>query len=131
MSANTQPRFPVSPIIGIGNTIATLTARSNITGTSGITACTNTSTNGIRVDAITVKLAATSSAAQVQIYIYDGTTSFLFDEIPVSAVTVSNTVAAYVYTRTYSYLVLPPTYRIYAATTIGQNTNVFVHGGEY
>ena len=131
MPANTTPIFPLTPIIGIGDTIATLTSRAKITGTTGLTQCTATSTNGLRVDAITVKLAATSAAAQVLIFIYDGTTSFLFDEIPVTAITASNTVASYVYTRSYAYLVLPPTYQIFAATTIAQNTDVFVHGGEY
>jgi hypothetical protein len=131
MPANIQPIFPISPVIGIGDTIATLTSRAKITGTTGLTACTPTSTNGKRIDSIVVQLAASSAAAVILIFIYDGTTSFLFDEIAVAAVTAGNTVPAFRVEKFYNNLVLPPTYRIYAATTIAQNTNVFVHGGDY
>jgi len=131
MAANTDPIFPSSAIIGIGTTIATSTARANVTGTGTNTACTNTSTNGLRVDAIVVTAAATTAAACVTIWIYDGTTQFLFDEFVVPAITPSTTVAAYSATKFYTSLVLPATYRIFAATTIGQNTNVFVMGGAF
>ena len=131
MAVNTQPIFPLAPVVGIGDTIATLTSRAKITGTTGLTAVTPTSTNGKRIDAITVTLAATSAAASVLLFIYDGTTSFLFDEIVVAAVTASNTVPAFSATKYYPNLVLPPTYRIYAATTIAQNTDVFAFGGDY
>lgn len=131
MVANMQPIFPISPIIGIGDTIATLTTRSKITGTTGLTQVTPTSTNGLRIDAITVTLAATSVAAVVQLYIYNGTTSFLFDEIPVGAVTPTTILPAFSVTRQYANLVLPPTYQLFAATTIAQNTDVFAFGGAY
>jgi hypothetical protein len=131
MAANTAPIFPLTPIVGIGDTIATLTSRAKITGTTGLTAVTATSTNGLRIDAISVVLAATSAAACVLIFIYDGTTSFLFDEFVIPAVTVGNTTPAAAITKYYPNLVLPPTYRLYAATTIAQNTDVFAFGGSY
>jgi hypothetical protein len=131
MPANTLPIVPISPIVGIGDTIATLTSRAKITGTTGLTAVTSTSTNGLRIDQIVVALAATSAAACVFIWIYDGTTSFLFDEFVIPAVTVSNTVPAARIAKNYGNLVLPPTYRLYASTTIAQNTDVFAMGGAY
>jgi len=131
MAVNVQPIFPVAPKIGYGDTIATLTSRAKITGTTGLTQVTATSTNGLRVDAITVTLAATSSAACVLIFLYNGTTSFLFDEFVIAAVTASNTVPAYSQTKYYPNLVLGPNDQIYAATTIAQNTDVFAFGGTY
>ena len=131
MAANQQPIFPLTPIIGAAGTIATSTARTTVSGTGTNTAVTATSTNGLRVDAITVTLAATSAAATVTIWIYDGSSQYLFDEFVIPAVTPSNTVAAYSATKYYPNLVLPPTYRLFAATTIAQNTNVFAFGGTF
>lgn len=131
MAANTQPIVPNTPIIGIAGTIATSTARTTVSGTGTNTAVTATSTNGLRVDAITVMCSATSAAASVTLWIYDGSSQYLFDEIPVAAITASNTIPAFSAVKYYTNLVLPPTYRLFAATTIAQNTNVFAHGGSY
>ena len=132
MPANTLPIVPISPIVGAASAIATLAAtRATIVGTTGLTAVTATTTNGLRVDQVVVQLTATSAAAIVMLWIYDGTNSYLFDEFVISAVTPSNTVTAVRIARNYGNLVLPPTYRLYASTTIAQNTNVFAMGGSY
>lgn len=131
MAANTVPIYPLTPVVHEAGTIATSTSRATVVGTGTNTAVTPTSTNGKRIDAIMVTCAATSAAATVTLWIYDGTNQYLFDEITVAAVTASNTVPAFSTVKYYSYLVLPPTYRIFAATTIAQNTNVHVFGGDY
>lgn len=131
MPANTQPIVPVAPTIGVAGTIATNTSRAIIAGTGTNTALTAATTNGFRVDQIVVMLAATSAAASVFIWIYDGTNQTLFDEFIIPAVTASNTVAAARIARSYTNLVLPPTYRLFTSTTIAQNTDVFALGGSY
>ena len=131
MAANTIPIVPIAPIVGIGDTIATLTSRNKITGTTGLTAVTATSTNGLRIDQVVVQLAANSAAAIVFLWIYDGTTSFLFDELPIPAVTATTTVPAARVAKSYTNLILPPTYRLYATTTVAQNTDTYALGGSY
>lgn len=133
MPANTAPIFPLTPIVGIATltTATAVTSRANITGTTGLTQLTATSTNGTRIDAITVKSKATSVASCVGIWIYNGTTSFLFDEIDVTAVTASNTVDSFVITKTYSNLVLPPTYQLFISETVQTDLNVIAFGGQY
>jgi hypothetical protein len=131
LAANTSPIFPLTPVIGAAGTIATSTARTTVVGAGTNTAVTPTSTNGKRIDAIMVTCSATSAAACVTLWIYDGTNQYLFDEIPVSAVTIGTTVPAFSAIKYYPNLVLPPTYRLFAATTIAQNTNVFAFGGDY
>ena len=131
MAANNLPIVPIAPIVGIGDTIATLTSRAKITGTTGLTQVTPTTTNGVRIDQVVVQLAASSAAAIVFLWIFDGTTSFLFDEVVVPAVTPSNIVQAARIAKNYNNLVLPPTYKMYATTTIAQNTDVFALGGSY
>lgn len=133
MSINTQPVFPVAPIVGIATlTSATaLTSRANITGTTGLTQLTATSTNGTRIDAIAVKSKATSVASSVCIWLYNGTTSFLLDEILVTAVTASTTVDSFAFQRFYMNMVLPPTYQLFISETVQTDLNVLAFGGTY
>lgn len=133
MTANVQPIFPNSPIVGIASlTSATaLTSRANITGTTGLTQLTATSTNGTRIDAITVKGKGTTLASNVLIFIYNGTTSTIFDELDVLAVSAANTTDSAVVSKTYSNLVLPPTYQLFIAETVQTDVNVYAFGGTY
>jgi hypothetical protein len=133
MSANIQPVFPVAPVIGIATlTSATaITSRANITGTTGLVQLTPTSTNGKRIDAITVKGKGTTVASNVHIWMYNGTTSFLFDEFDVTAITAANTTDSFTLTKLYSNLVLPPTYQLYVSETVQTDVNVFAFGGDY
>jgi hypothetical protein len=133
MAANTQPLFPVSPVVGIATlTSATaVTSRANITGTTGLVQLTPVSTNGKRIDAISVKGKATTVAAIVGVWIYNGTTSFLYDEIDVSAVVASTTVDSFSTTKTYANLVLPATYQLFISETAQTDLNVIAFGGDY
>jgi len=133
MPANTSPIFPLAPIVGIATlTSATaITSRANITGTTGLVQLTATSTNGTRIDAITVKGKGTTVVSCVDIWIYNGTTSFLFDEFDVTAISASTTVDSFTLSRTYSTLVLPPTYQLYISETVATDVTVFAFGGTY
>lgn len=133
MAANIQPIFPATPVIGIATlTSATaITSRTNITGTTGLVQLTPTSLNGKRVDSITVKAKATSVASILSIWIYNGTTSFLYDEIDITATTASTTADSFYIKRSYSDLVLPPTYQLYISETVQTDVNVFANGGDY
>lgn len=133
MAANTAPIFPATPIVGIATlTSATaLTSRANITGTTGLTQLTATSTNGTRIDTITVKAKATSVASNVCIWIYNGTTSTIFDEIDVPAVTAANTTDSALVSKSYTTLVLPPTYQLFISETVQTDLNVYAFGGQY
>ena len=101
-----------------------------------------TSTNGLRIDSIQVNACSTSFVAPtagniVGIWIWDGTTAFLFTEILVTAVTPSTTVAGFTTTLTFANpLVLPSTFKLYASvsvTTTAATTalQVSVMGGSY
>ena len=95
---------------------------------------TATSTNGTKVDAITVTAKGTTVANIVDIWIYNGTTSFLYAEIAVSAVTPSTTVQAFTTTVPFNNLVLPPTYQLYISEQVGTTSadlNVMAFGGQY
>lgn len=133
MPANTSPIFPVSPVVGIATLTSptAVTSRANVTGVTGLTSLTPTSTNGKRIDKIEVTSKGTSSAGSLFVWLYDGTTSYLMDEILISAITPSTTVAAFTTSVSYSSLVLPPTYRLYISVSVAQDLNVFAFGGDY
>lgn len=133
MAAGTSPIFPNVPIVGIANVsgATAVTTRTPITGTTGLVQLTTTSTNGTRIDAITVKATGTSVAGLLDIWIYNGTTSFLYDEIAYAAVTANTTVVSNVATQTYTTLTLPPTYQLYVSQQVQSNCAVFAFGGQY
>ena len=133
MPASTSPIFPNVPIIGIANVAgaSAVTSRAPITGTTGLVQLTATSTNGTRIDAIEVVAQGNSVATSQCIWIYDGTKSYLFDEIAISAVTANTIVAATANTITYTTLTLPPTYQLFTSQTVTSNVSVFAFGGQY
>jgi hypothetical protein len=133
MAANTSPIFPLAPVVGIATltTATAITSRANITGTTGLVQLTPESTNGKRIDSIAVKGKATTVASNIFIWIYNGTTSFLFDEIDAPAVTAGNTTDSTLVQKTYLSLVLPPTYQLFISETVQTDVNVFALGGDY
>jgi len=133
MAANTSPIFPGAPVVGIGTLVSAtpVTSGANITGTTGLTQLTATSTNGLRVDNITVRAQGTSVASTVYIWVYNGTTSYLLDMIDIPAVTSTTVVDSAYVSRGYTNLTLPPTYQVYVSQTVATNVNVFAFGGTY
>lgn len=126
----TNPQFINTPRIAMANTA---TANTNIDGTGTITEVIQGATGGTRVLELVVKLAATSAAAQVNLFLTtdSGTTWRHFDSITVAAATVSATVASNRTSRTYANLLLASSaHRVGFTTTIAQSTNVIALGGD-
>lgn len=108
-----------------------VTSRSNITGTTGLTKLTDLQTNGLRVDSIQVVSKGTSSAGIVFVWLYDGTTSYLWDQIDISAVTGSTTLDSIAVSKTYTSKNLTPSQQLYVSISVTQDVNVFLDGGAY
>jgi len=108
-----------------------VTSRANITGTTGLTKLTDLQTNGLRVDSIQVVSKGTSSAGIVFVWLYDGTTSYLWDQIDISAVTGSTTLDSIAVSKTYTSKNLTPSQQLYVSISVTQDVNVFLDGGAY
>jgi hypothetical protein len=101
----------------------------------------STSTNGRRIDAIQINaissaIGAATAAQIVQIWAWDGTNAYLIDEISVSALTPSTTAVAFVSSKSYTTLVLPAAFKLFASTTVTTTAattalQVTVFGGDY
>lgn len=109
---------------------------------ANITELTPVSTNGRRIDAITVSACSTAIGAAtvaqiVGIWAWDGTTAYLIEEIDVAAVTPSATVDAFSTTWYPTIpLVLPAAFKLFASTTVTTTASttalqVTVQGGDY
>ena len=101
------------------------------------------STNGRRVDKIQVSACSTSMTAPtaaniVGIWMWDGTSAYLIDEILVAAVT-PNTTTTKAFTTTLSYpsgLILPAAFKLYASLTVTTTASttalqIACFGGDY
>lgn len=129
MAAGTTPIFPSTPYaVNASLAAATActtrgpTATASLAG-ANILAFVPVSTNGLRIDSIQVKACSTSITAAttaniVGIWLWDGTTAYLYDELLVTAVTPSTSVASFVTSKSYTNLVLPSTFALYASVTV-------------
>lgn len=147
MSVNFSPIFPVAPIVHT-LTLAAVTACTTRAPTAtaslagaNIVQLTPTSTNGKRIDKIQINACSTSFTAPtvaqtVMIWVWDGTTAYLIDEIAVTAVTPSTTTPAFIAAKSYTNLVLPAANKLYASTSVTTTASttalcVTAFGGDY
>jgi hypothetical protein len=124
----TAPQFAVTPRIGA---ISIATAESSYTAPTNVGTLITGASTGTRIAEIVVKLAATSAAAIVRIFLYDGTTYWLFDELTVAAATGSSTVQQTRVSTNYNNLILPSaSWSIRVATSVSQATHVTALGAD-
>lgn len=104
---------------------------------SSYTAPTTTQTlltagaSGTRLNRIVAKGVATTVAGKVLLFLYDGTTYHLFDELDITAVTLSTTVDAFRIERAYQDLVLKTGWSLRAALSVAQTgVKVMAFGGD-
>lgn len=104
----TSPAFANVPIVGTGLAPATadtsLTAPTNATTLSFSTAVGSA---GAKIEEIRFSATATSVAGIINLFLHDGSTYHLIDEIATSAVTLSTTAPSWETTRRYTNLWIP------------------------
>ena len=126
MAAN--PSFISTPRIGVASVS---TANTAIDGTGTITDLITGAAAGTRILEIDAQCSATSAAALINLFLWDGTAWTLFDQISITAATSSTTVKASRNFTAYTNLVLPDaTWKVGCTTTISQATRVYALGGD-
>lgn len=106
-------------------------ANTAIDGSGTITDLLTGVAAGTRVLEIDAQCSATSAAALINLFLYDGSGWHLFDQIAITAATVSTTVKGNRNFSTYTNLVLPSaSWKVGCTTTIAQATRVFVLGAD-
>ena len=135
MTVTATPVFAQTPkqYVATLTTPTAITSRANITGTTGLVVLVPVgATNGFRLDNIAVKAKASHAPALVGIWLYDGTTSYLWKEIDMgTAITASTTVGSKETSTDYTNEYLLSTQGLYVSITVQQDVNVFATGGAY
>ena len=110
------------------------TANTATDGTGTITDLITGAAAGTRILSVNVQGTATTVAALVNLFLYDGTNYDLFDQFTISATTGSNTVKGYRLVTAYTDLVLPSaTWKLGATITVAPTTGtvrVAAFGGD-
>ena len=124
----TSPQFAATPLVGA---VQISTADTSLTAPTSAGVVVTAGSSGSRIDEVVVLAPATVAAGLVRLFLYNGTSYFLWREVAVTATTPSTTVAAFTSsvrndTRSdLALLVLPSGWSLRATTTIAQTINVF------
>jgi hypothetical protein len=126
-----SPAFISTPRIG---RVSLSTANTATDGTGTINDLIVGVSAGTRILSVNVQGTATTVAALVNLFLYDGTQWDLFDQITISATTGSNTVKGYRLVTAYTDLVLPSaSYKLGATITVAPTSGtvrVLAFGGD-
>lgn len=101
-------------------------ANANRDGTGTVVTIATAGANGLRIDDITIKAQVTTTAGMVRLFIHDGTNYRLWKEVPVTAITVSATVAAFEASLIDLALILENGWSLRASTEKAEAINVIV-----
>lgn len=124
----TAPAFATVPRIGA---VSIATADSSYTAPTNVGTVITGVAAGTRIAEVVVKCAATSAAAIVRLFLHDGTTYWLFDEVTIAAATGSSTVQQTRVSQLYNNLVLPSaSWSLRATTSVSQATHVTAFGAD-
>jgi hypothetical protein len=132
MPANTVPIFTLTPRI---QSARISTANANRDGTGTLGSVIAGATDGTRVDRIVICATVTTTAGMVRLFIDDATNIRLWREVPVTAITVSASVAGFTHTisspDSLPLLVLPLNYTLKAGTHNAEQIDVIAHAANF
>ena len=128
MSAN--PNFAATPKVG---KLLINTANTNRDGTGVISSIFAAGASGSRIDKVVITANGTTTAGMIRLYISNGVTATLILEIPVTAITPSGIVQAFVSNQTGIPfpLVIPSGYSLQASTNNAEAFIVTAFGGDF
>ena len=86
---------------------------------------------GSRVDEVRINSTGTSTAGAVRLFVYNGTTYYLLQEVMVTATTPSTTTSVFQYVLTYNNLLLPSGWSLRATTNNAESFAVIALGGDF
>ena len=116
-----NPQFAVTPRIG---SIALAAADTSYTAPTNTATVITGVAAGTRIAEVVVQMTATTVATTVRLFLHDGTSHYLFDEITIAAATGSQTVKQTRVSTTYNNLILPSASWSLRATVHSTHTGI-------
>jgi hypothetical protein len=124
----TTPNFAATPRC---SSVSISTADTSRTAPTNVGTLLAAGSSGSRVDEIDITAAGTSTANIVRIFIYNGSTYYLLQEVLITAITPSATVAAFSTAITFNSLVIPSGSSIRVTTNNAETYHVTAFGGDF
>jgi hypothetical protein len=124
----TSPNFAATPKVGA---VGISSAETSRTAPTNVGTVFTAGASGSRIDEINVVATGTTTANVVRLFLFDGTTYFLLQEVLIAALTPSVTAPIVTYTSTYSNLMLPNTWSLRATTNNAEAYRVIAFGGDF
>jgi len=132
---STSAQYASTPKVGAA---LLTTADTSLTAPTTVGTVVSAGASGTRIDYIEVMGVATTVASLINLFIYDGTTYSLWQQIPVQAVTTGTTTPSFVANLASNAnanvmpLILPTGYSLRATTTVTQTgVKVLAYGGDF
>ena len=120
----TTAQYAATPRTAVGQVT---TANTNRNGTGTIATIFTGGSSGSRIDDITISATGTTTAGVVRLFLNDGTTSYLWQEILVTAITPSTTVQVFSFTLLNQALILASSsWSLRASTNNSETFNILV-----
>lgn len=126
----TSPAFAVTPRLG---SVSVATADASMTAPTSVGIVLTGVAAGTRISEVVAKIAvaSTSTAAIVRVFLYDGTTYYLFDELVLASAVGSASVASTRVSAVYNNLILPSaSWSLRVTTSVSQATHVTALGAD-
>jgi len=132
---STTAQYASTPVFGAA---LLTTADTSLTAPTTVVTVITAGASGTRIDFIEIQGVATTVSGIINLFIYDGTTYHLWQQIPVLPVTTSTTVPAFSTTTSTNNspnvmpMIIPTGYSLRATTTIAQTgVKVIAYGGNF
>jgi hypothetical protein len=117
------PAFAATPRIGATTVSTANTARD---GTGTVATVITAGSSGTQIREVNFKGIGTTAAADIVLYVYDGTTYSVLTEVAVTAITASTTTASYSSSVRFDNLFLPSGWSLRASVTVVQSPAIAV-----
>jgi hypothetical protein len=132
---STTAQYASTPVFGAA---LLTTADTSLAAPTTVGTVLTAGASGTRIDFIEVMGVATTVSGIVNLFIYDGTTYHLWQQIPIIPVTVSTTATSFTSTISTNNtpnnlpMIIPTGYSLIATTTIAQTgVKVIAYGGNF
>jgi len=132
---STSAQYASTPKFGSANLT---TADTSLTAPTTVGTIVTAGASGTRIDYIEIQGVATTVAGLINLFVYDGTTYVLWQQVPVIAITSSTTATAFATSLSSNGnanimpLTLPTGYSLRAAASVAQTgVRVTAYGGDF
>jgi hypothetical protein len=132
---STSAQYASTPKVG---SALLSTADTSLTAPTTVGTIITAGASGTRIDYIAIQGVATTVAGLINLFIYDGGTYFLWQQVPVLAITTSTTTPSFVSGLSSNSnanimpLTIPTGYSLRATTSVAQTgVRVIAYGGDF